>query len=828
MVLRQRMLTCHVLINVLANGGAVVSEQVGDIVKASQVRVRSTTGEVVGAGFLITDYVVCTSAQVVARALGVSATGEAPDGPVDVEFPLLDGQPRVRTDVVSWRFGRLDVALLNLHSGVEGTTSVPIFRRTARPDYGFSVFGYPEGADHGIWATGALRDRHASRWKEMDMLARGPHTRLPQIFTGSPVWNEAENRVFGMMVDTSQGENLPYLLPMDTLLNDPILNLRCCPFKGFSAYTENDAESFYGRDSDVLRTLSAVRAQPMTIVMGPSGCGKSSLVRAGVLPRLRARGMSISELRPMPGKPATSVLAPALAEVLDPRLDEAARLIQAEELAELLKIHTMHAVGKLRAGILARGGIGRVLFVDQFEDYADAAPAAARDLAGLLDALADGCHVAGLRVVTTARPGTLRELGTDGAAIRVSSKVCELAPLTRDDLRRAMSGPVDAMPRLSFEPGLPERILADAGDEPGRMSLVQAVLSELWTKRGRSMLTHSAYDAMGGVAGIAVQQATTYVSQDQWSLAQRLFVQLARPGDGNAFSRRSARVADLAPELINLARELAPRRLVVLSHAPGGAEGEEIVELPHEALIQQWPLLRQWLVDCRDFRSWQEQLRADLRRWQAQPQDSARLLSGSDLLEALHRFDEHLEDLSADERDYILLSSRRHGGRAGRALQAASDAMGRAEAPLGQGRGSEGRPHWQVLTVVGLWVAVLLAAASFSVREVLDSVQQHAQLGPSDTPAVVTAIVALATATGTLIGVVLTSYAKYVQARGQADADLIRARAELMRARADVTRARAGLPPHTSSANGTSPALTPPAEPDTNQPPPSVGFPDAS
>ncbi|MFF0479372.1 hypothetical protein [Streptomyces sp. NPDC004284] len=74
-----------------------------------------------------------------------------------------------------------------------------------------------------------------------------------------------------------------------------------------------------------------------------------------------------------------------------------------------------------------------------------------------------------------------------------------------------------------------------------------------------------------------------------------------------------------------------------------------------------------------------------------------------------------------------------------------------------------------------------------------------------------TAIVALATATGTLIGVTLTAYAKYVQARGQADADLMRARAEIMRAEADVTRARAGLPPHDPSVDDDSPASTSPA-----------------
>nr|WP_239150531.1 ATP-binding protein [Streptomyces sp. SID13588] len=604
---------------------------------------------------------------------------------------------------------------------------------------------------------------------------------------------------------------------------------------GLSAFTEDDAEFFYGRDRDTGRVLEAVCTRPVTIVVGPSGCGKSSLVQAGVLPRLRAKGVSISEVRPTSGLSAAAVLARALAEVLEQGLGETERPARTLELLELLKIDRIDSVAaELRAEVLVYGGIaGHVLFVDQLEEYADAEPQAARDLFGLLAALAGKDGSATLHIVTTARPGSLDTLVTVDTSRLVSEAVCFLAPLARADLARAVSGPVDAMPGLSFEPGLPDRILEAARDEPGRMPLIQVTLTELWMQRTRSSLTHAAYDDIGGVAGSIAsyaEHALNLLTQAQRDCVPRLFVQLVRPGDGDAYSRQPVRATDLSPELLDLARELATRRLVVLHHAPGGADGEEIVDLPHEALIQLWPRLRQWLVDYRDFRVWQEQLRADLRRWQTHAQETARLLRGYDLAEALDRLAKHPEDISADERGYILLSHRRSRWRAGRAVQTASGVAGKAAVSTKQVKDSGSRPHWQGLTVVGLWVAVLLAAASISVHGLLSSFRLHSQLGPSDTPAVVTAIVALGTATGTLIGVVLTSYAKYVQARGQAEADLIRARAEMMRAEADVTRARAGLPPHTPSVNGDPSAPTPLASlaaPDASQPPPSVGSPDA-
>ncbi|MFE1923295.1 hypothetical protein ACFW91_12085 [Streptomyces asoensis] len=131
----------------------------------------------------------------------------------------------------------------------------------------------------------------------------------------------------------------------------------------------------------------------------------------------------------------------------------------------------------------------------------------------------------------------------------------------------------------------------------------------------------------------------------------------------------------------------------------------------------------------------------------------------------------------------------------------------------GQSEGP-GRRQWHARVAVGLWILLLSASAWLGLRDVLDSFRIHGRLGPSDAPALVTTIVALGTATGTLIGVTLTAYAKYVQARGQAESDLIRAKAELMRAEADMVRARAQLPAVEATTNGDGPASPSPGDPD--------------
>jgi WD40 repeat protein/energy-coupling factor transporter ATP-binding protein EcfA2 len=669
------MLTCRVPRDVSDKGESMAAVRGSDVLEASQVRIYSSAGRVIGAGFLVAADVVCTCAHVVARALGVPDGAEqAPGKSLDLDFPLLVGRPRARATMVSWRRGGSDVALLRLDAAVEGGRPVQLVDGTGVWGHTFRVFGHPARADDGVWASGTLRAGQGSGWLQME--AREPGPRIEEGFSGAPVWDDAQDGVVGMTVAAERGDRTAYLLPSAELIDERTLP-PVCPFKGLEAFTEDDAEFFHGRERDIARVHTAVRGRAVTLVAGPSGCGKSSLVRAGVLPRMRAEGMSVSELRPVPGVRAAAVLARGLIGVLEPGLGEVERLAKAEELARLLE-NADDVPTELRGRVLARGErAGHVVFVDQLEEFAAAEPAAARDLFGLLTTLAGQDGAAVLRVVATVRPDSLDVLVTAGTSDLVSDAVQFLAALAAEDLERAVTAPVDVVPGLWFEPGLPERIVADAGNEPGRMPLVQFALTELWKRRTRSMLTHAAYDDLGGVVGALVgyaDDALADLTQTQQDCARRLFVQLARPGDGETFSRRPTRSTDLAPELLDLARELAPTKLVVLSRAPGGAEREEIVDLAHEALTRLWPRLRQWLADSRDLRLWQEQVRADLHRWQSQHREPARLLSGTDLAEADRRLAEHPEDISADERGYIQLS-RRHARRGARLRQAAVGAL---------------------------------------------------------------------------------------------------------------------------------------------------------
>ncbi|MFD2120532.1 trypsin-like peptidase domain-containing protein [Streptomyces cirratus] len=558
------------------------------VLDASQVRIRGADGEVVGAGFLVAPDLVCTCAHVVGQARGPASVPDPAAGSVDLDFPLVEGRPAARARVVSWRHGGHDVALLRLEAPVAGTRQAPLVDGTSVWGHTFRALGYPFGADHGIWASGVLRAGQGSGWVQMEVRGSGPA--VVGGFSGSPVWDDAQDGVVGMTVAAHQGDRTAYLLPSADLVDGRMLRPRC-PFQGLAPFAEDGAEFFHGRDDDIRRVFGAVLRRPVTLVVGPSGCGKSSLVRAGVLPKARGAGMDVSELRAVPGARAAAVLARALSDLLDPAPGEVERLARAEELARLLEAGR-DVPAELRARLLARPGAapaGHLLFVDQLEEYAVGAPDDARELFRLLAALAGREGGMLLRVVATGRPGSLEALVTPETSELAGEAVEFLAALAGDALERAVTEPVAAEPGLWFEPGLPQRIVADAGDAPGRMTLVQFALTRLWERRSRSMLTHAAYDELGGVAGALVgyaDESLDALTDRERRSARRLLVQLARP-EGDGFVRRPTRIGELPPELASAARELAPGKLVVLSPAPDGSG--EIVDLAHESLTRLWP-----------------------------------------------------------------------------------------------------------------------------------------------------------------------------------------------------------------------------------------------
>ncbi|MBA3570459.1 MAG: hypothetical protein H0W34_00470 [Pyrinomonadaceae bacterium] len=65
--------------------------------------------------------------------------------------------------------------------------------------------------------------------------------------------------------------------------------LQACPYRGLVPYLENDADYFFGRDSDTEIIVANCLTTRLTLLYGSSGVGKTSVLNAGVARTLRKR-----------------------------------------------------------------------------------------------------------------------------------------------------------------------------------------------------------------------------------------------------------------------------------------------------------------------------------------------------------------------------------------------------------------------------------------------------------------------------------------------------------------------------------------------------------
>jgi hypothetical protein len=93
-----------------------------------------------------------------------------------------------------------------------------------------------------------------------------------------------------------------------------------CPYRGLSAFREQDAALFFGREELTDRLVREVELNPMVALVGPSGSGKSSVMFAGLVSRLRGMDWLVADHRPAVGSSPLHALAAALLPLLEPRM----------------------------------------------------------------------------------------------------------------------------------------------------------------------------------------------------------------------------------------------------------------------------------------------------------------------------------------------------------------------------------------------------------------------------------------------------------------------------------------------------------------------------
>ena len=379
------------------------------------------------------------------------------------------------------------------------------------------------------------------------------------------------------------------------------------PYKGLRPFDEADAATFFGREDDTEALTALVLEHGFSAVVGPSGSGKSSLVRAGLVPRLRATGSLVVVV--VPGADPVAQLLEALREVT---IGDHPRRTLEEALA---------------AAVPAQGEL--VVVLDQFEELWTLADADER--AEVLAALTAST---GVRVVVTIRADFYdRPLADPVIGPRVREATFALTPLTPVELERAITAPASRV-GVRLEAGLVADLVADVSAQPASLPLLQYALTELYDHRDGATMTVAAYEAMGRLAGAMTARAEAVCAAGPAEHSRRLFTRLVTPGEGVEDTRHRARMTELAAVPASVIDAYGAARLLTFDVDP--ATREPTVEVAHEALLRHWPRLRAWLDEDRDGLRLHRHLSDAAMAWEAAGRPAADLYRGARLESAAH------------------------------------------------------------------------------------------------------------------------------------------------------------------------------------------------
>ena len=474
--------------------------------------------------------------------------------------------------------------------------------------------------------------------------------------------------------------------PSESFAWDP----RRPPYPGLESFTADDAAVFFGRDREVDRlvellqpTLQRERGRFVAIV-GPSGSGKSSLLHAGLLPRLRRPERRWVVIPPMvPGSRPIEALARSWAA----SFAEHGRTRTQEELAAALDGGPGPLVELVRETADLAESRSVLVVVDQAEELLTRSGEREQRafLATLSGALREDSP---LWAVATVRSEFLSAGPERAGLTEVMDDFLVVEPLSRERLPEVITRPAQRA-GIEFAPGLPGRMVEETvgGDA---LPLLAYTLRELYQRVGRDGLVSVAdYEAMGGVVG-ALQRRS-----------DGLLEELGRRGRGHGVVPTLLKLAAVNEEGEPTRRRL-PRsaldvdeRAVVdafvdarLLTSSVGPDGRPTVEVAHEALLRQWPPLRQGIDAARSslrIRSELERLASD---WESARRDPSYLARGGRLAPIASWAAEHPGELGPVERQFLDASR----DQASRELEAAR------------------RANRRLRMVVGALAAVLVAA----------------------------------------------------------------------------------------------------------------------
>src|SRR5262245_15133489 len=463
------------------------------------------------------------------------------------------------------------------------------------------------------------------------------------------------------------------------------------PYPGLRPFEEEDQPLFFGREAQISTMLRQLEDHRFVAVVGSSGSGKSSLVRAGLLPAVRegfllgttdwltiiikpghqpyqrlVRALSVATCCTKGGK-----AVPALDDPLTPDETATLAMLRRTDRGLLIALDQLAISPKSRVMVV----------VDQFEElFAFRRAGVNRDTVASRDEAAafvvmlmrSASESAGrVWAILTMRSDFIGDCEAFlGLPEQISHSQFLVPRLDRGQMEEAIVRPAEvkegAFKTFTFEEGLVNRIINDAGDRPDQLRLRQHGLMRAWKHAvartgasGSPTVMPEDYEAAGGI-----EMALSFHADAAWDeikddpekahIARRLFLLLCDISPDGQITRRRPQVAEVQSvtgasiakiEQVVRVFQQDDRNFLL---PPPPLTGESYLDISHEALLRQWRLFAgEWQEEERQDACELRRL-ADLARLRKQGQGG--LLPAQDL----ERIDRWKERISAEwSRRYV-------------------------------------------------------------------------------------------------------------------------------------------------------------------------------
>ena len=648
----------------------------------SLVRILNKNGSYIGIGVLISHEHLITCSHVILDALGLKHTSlDVPKESVYVDFPYQKKQTLLSAKVVeeSWRPPQKDIsnylddgediAILRL-DGIAPKTAGPaqFVQLEELEDHEIDFFGVPANNPQGVWTSGKVVKKLPNGRLQIQGTGQEGYSVEPG-FSGSPILDKNQQAVIGIVVARDPKRptaRVGFAIPTDMLVRAwPALMERAilpCPYQGLSTFLEKDARFFFGRNQLIERLSQTVKTQSFTAVVGPSGSGKSSIIFAGLLPKIRlSREWAVESFRP--GAFPFRNLAASLVRLLEPTLSETDQLSERAKQAEYLSTGIVKVQDIIERLIEKNPNQQILLIIDQFEELYTLCQDLEKRQNFTEQILQAATQTVGCRIVISLRADFMGLALADPTLAEALQSDIKVGPMSVAGLREAITQPAEML-GVTFDDGLVELMLSSVAKEPGSLPLLEFTLEQLWAKQKNNAITFDAYrdPQIGSVETALVNYADSVynnLNEEEQRQLQDIFVQLVQPGKGTEDTRCQETREELGEtnwDLISRRGGLADKRLVVTGR---NASDQDVVEVVHEALIQKWKPLQDWMEKARSFRVWQEQFRFNFDQWKNSNQDSGFLLRGNSLIEAHKWYKQYPTKFKSRQEKFIRKSQQR-------------------------------------------------------------------------------------------------------------------------------------------------------------------------